>query len=191
MVIPYAAGTDTMALLNEQKQPNVINNNKVYVPLDEKQADLYMGTEEYTDELDLRASASFVYFDSNKKICPISFTDVSTGEIHKITLADAEKLIDNNQKATKKQDKVILMTKGIGGLPEPMFKGVASKTHLIATSIVWFPCCFPCSIALWYKLYKQRDNPRLKGSDGKTYPSNLRVTHEYLNKVNAIINKNK
>ena len=171
-------------LLNEQKGPTRIVLKR-YVPLTEREADLYMKTKGYYDDLLSRINSIFFYLDLNNNKQPMLLKDRVTEKLYKITEDQAMDLIENYMGNLKKQDKITLKTKGIGYFPEPVYKKETSKAHFIATTIIWFPCLFPCSIFQWIKLYKHRGEPRLKGTDGRRYTGSIYVSHAQLNMINV------
>ena len=166
-------------LLNEQKEPTRIVLKR-YVPLTEREADLYMKTKIYEDDLGDRIKSVFFYMDLNNNVQPVPLKVRVTEKLYKATEDQVMELADLYMETLTKQDKITLMSKGIGSLPNAVYKKEASKAHFIATTIVWFPCLFPCSIYQWHKLYKHRGEPRLKGTDGKNYSGCVYVSLEQL-----------
>ena len=170
-------------LLNEQKEPTRIVLKR-YVPLTEREADLYMKTKGYKDDLLYRTNSIFLYMDFNNNMQPMLLKDRVTEKLYKITENQAMDLIENYMENLKKQDKITLKTKGIGYFPEPLFKKEFSKAKIIATTIIWFPCLFPFSIYWWHKLYKLGGAPLVKGTDGKKYSGSVYVSRAQLNLIN-------
>ena len=167
-------------LLNEQKEPTRIVLKR-YVPLTEREADLYMKTKGYYDDLLSRINSIFFYLDLNNNKQPMLLKDRVTEKLYKITEDQAMDLIENYMENLKKQDKITLKTKGIGYFPEPLYKKELSKAKIIATTIVWFPCLFPFSIYWWHKLYKLGGAPLLKDLNGNKHSGYVYVSRAQLN----------
>ncbi|NGX32094.1 MAG: hypothetical protein K1060chlam4_00132 [Candidatus Anoxychlamydiales bacterium] len=138
MAIPFLAGAATASLLNEDRTPNIIHNT--YVPLNEKQADLYMGTQEYQDNLARRCTSLFLYVDRNNHYQPRLLIARKTKQRKHITYIQATKLIEREKMGERESDKTTLMTKGIGGLP----KGHISRQVPLINKIGLYVTCFLC-----------------------------------------------
>ncbi|NGX52797.1 MAG: hypothetical protein KR126chlam5_01102 [Candidatus Anoxychlamydiales bacterium] len=189
MAIPFLAGAATASLLNEDKTPTIIHNT--YVPLTEKQADLYMGTQEYQDNLISRTRRVFFYIDKNQMLQPKVLEHRTSGKRKWITIAQAHKLRKNEEERIKKpKDKVILMTKGIGGLPpEGTLFREFSLTDTFCYNFVCFPICFPCIFNDCYKRSKITV-PILRGSNdcgSKSYlPATVKCDQLHFNLVDKV-----
>ncbi len=144
MAIPFLAGAATQSLLNDSKQPTIIHNN-FYIPLLEDQANLYMTTAEYKTNLEERCKRVFLYIDRSHNYQAKILVHNSTGEKRKITFDQAWQLIEHDKKLKKRSDKVILMTKGIGGLPKASKESFqASCCSTVALTVICLPfavCC--------------------------------------------------
>lgn len=143
MAAPFLAGAMTAHLLTEDKKPNIIHNT--YVPLSEEQADLYMTTQEYVNQLDTNCKSIFLYIDRNSYYQPRPLVHRSTGERRKITIEQAYVLIEDEKTTRQKSDKTSLMTRGIGGLEKGTIPREEDLCNRIGTYILCFPCR-PCSI---------------------------------------------
>ncbi|NGX53021.1 MAG: hypothetical protein KR126chlam5_01328 [Candidatus Anoxychlamydiales bacterium] len=157
----FVAGALTASLLTEDKKPNIIHNT--YVPLSEKQADLYMTTQEYIDQLDTTCKSLFLYIDRNSYYQPKPLVLRSTGERRKITREQAMILVKDEKKRWQKDDKTILMTKGIGGLT----KSTIPREKDFCDIITFYIICFPCLPCILYEKWPRRDTPNLEnGREG-------------------------
>ena len=146
MAIPFAAGAITQSLLNNSKQPNIIHNN-FYIPLLEDQANLYMSTSEYKGKIEESSKAVFLYIDRKGYYQPKFLINKRTGEKVKITYKQACVLIEKEKIFKAKKHKIILMTKGIGGLPKSCTVdeeiNILQKIRNIVAAILC-PCCMIC-----------------------------------------------
>ncbi len=138
MAVPFLAGALTMHLLTEDKKPNIIVN--VSAPLTEEQTDVYMNTQGYKNNLDIRAKSLFLYIDRDNHYKTRLLTIRETKERKYINITDANKYIKKFKEATPKYDKVTLMTEGIDGLPK---KKIARQVS-IANKVCCYVCCILC-----------------------------------------------
>ncbi|NGX43981.1 MAG: hypothetical protein K1060chlam3_00139 [Candidatus Anoxychlamydiales bacterium] len=152
----FIAGALTASLLTEDKKPNIIHNT--YVPLSEKQADLYMTTQEYIDQLDTTCKSIFLYIDRNRYFQPKIIVHRSTGERRKITKEQAMILVKDQKRIWQKNDKTRLMTKGIGGLEKRTIPREQGLCDIITIYIICFPCV-PCFL---YEAWGRRGTPELE-----------------------------
>ncbi|NGX49643.1 MAG: hypothetical protein K940chlam5_01242 [Candidatus Anoxychlamydiales bacterium] len=142
----FVAGALTASLLTEDKKPNIIHNT--YVPLSESQADLYMTTKEYEQYLHTYSKSIFFYADRDLHYQPKILENRETGKRRHITSEQGMTLVERNNLVKKPNDKTILMTKGIGGLPAFQTNEIGeleSRVSLFVRSI-FFCFCFYCLI---------------------------------------------
>ncbi len=156
MAIPFLAGAATMSLLDDRKQPNIINNTNIYIPLSEEQADLYLTTTEYKNYAYGISLRIYYYYDRNNNLKPRIMEHRASGRKKWITFAQAKKLREKNEALLKTSDKVILMTKGIGGLP-PAEKPLKEYSFLNSFNITFCLCCFPCILQDYFH-YRSKEN---------------------------------
>ncbi len=98
-----------------------------------------MTTAEYKTNLEERCKRLFLYVDRSYDYQAKILVHNSTGEKRKITFDQAWQLIEHEKKVKKRSDKVILMTKGIGGLP----KASRQSLQFCCPTVVIIAICLP------------------------------------------------
>ncbi len=110
------AGGLTVALLNDQKQPNIINN--YYVPLSKEQAQLYIQTEKYKHYLDILITNILMYKSEEGKFKYFYWANPKTHKLHYPTPGEFREYRDKIKKQLQEKHLVILQTEGIDKLPK-------------------------------------------------------------------------
>lgn len=161
-IITHIAGEATH-LLGEESSKIVHKTYITYTPLSEQQADLYLKTKEYRDYLGQKICHSLFYRGLDGKFHPLKSS--KTGKF--FTPKQAMNKKNRYKKIIPPEDKIILMTKGIGGLRKPVAFRKETKYDYDSTHHIRFWLCFwnPCmweQIGIWEKNYKILKNEEVK-----------------------------
>ncbi len=136
------AGGLTVALLNDQKQPNIINN--YYYPLSKEQAQLYMQTEKYKHYTDILLTNILMFKSKEGKFKYFYWTNPKTHKVHYPTPEEFKKYRDKLRKQLQEKHLVILQTEGIGKLPkhDGNWKEITTSDKVCCCCpIIFCPCC--------------------------------------------------
>jgi hypothetical protein len=121
--------------------------NITYTPLTKEQADLYMTMDEYTRNLQERIYNDLHFKDLDGRVVK-PWIHPLDGQNRLMTTEEVEKVSQQYKESLQKEDKIILMTKGINGIPraQPMPYRVRRTTvcnaFLLSLFCGWIPCCF-------------------------------------------------